>query len=248
MKSGRRDAGAAPRSRRRSTGRSATRCSRPSRGSATASGSSSGPKSRRSSASWPRTSASPTRSRVVGHRRDPRGADGARHRPGRRSHHDARSRSSPPPAASPASARRRGSSTSIRSPSTSIPRPSAPRSRRGPRRSFRCTCTACAPTWIRSWRSPRSAGIPVIEDACQAIGATYNGTAGGIDRDDRLLLVLSEQEPRRVRRRRAGDDERSRRWRTSCACCAITAPSRSTFTSGSAATSGSMRCRPRCCG
>ena len=46
------------------------------------------------------------------------------------------------------------SSTSIRVPTTSIPRASRRRSRRAPARSCRCTCSVRWPTWIRSWRSP----------------------------------------------------------------------------------------------
>ena len=57
-----------------------------------------------------------------------------------------------------------------------------------------------------------------------------------------------EQEPRRVRRRRARHDRRRGARRTKSGCCATTAPSRSIFTSASAATSGSTRCRRRCCG
>ena len=104
-------------------------------------------------------------------------------------------------------------------------------SRRARRRSCRSISTACAPTWTRSsrWRARR--GVAVIEDAAQAIGATYKGRHGRVDGDGGLLLLLPEQEPRRVRRRRRSSRPTMRRWRTRSGCCAITAPSRSTFTS-----------------
>ena len=53
------------------------------------------------------------------------------------------------------------------------PSPSAPR------RSFPSTCSARCATWTRSWRSPDNHGLHVIEDAAQAITATYKGRKAG---------------------------------------------------------------------
>ena len=52
------------------------------------------------------------------------------------------------------------------------------------------------------------AGVPLIEDAAQAIGSRLRESAGGEHGACRLFLVLPEQEPRRVRRCRPGDDQR----------------------------------------
>ena len=60
------------------------------------------------------------------------------------------------------------------------------------------------------------------------------GAAGRRHRRVRLLLVLSEQEPRRLRRRRPARRPTTTRWRSGRGCCARTAWSRSTTTTWSA--------------
>ena len=92
---------------------------------------------------------------VVGHRRAGGGADGPRHRSGRRGHHadlfvlrDRRRGGA-------RWARRRCWSTSTPTPSTSIPPRRSRPSRREPRRSSRCTCSASRRSWRRFSRRPR---------------------------------------------------------------------------------------------
>ena len=100
------------------------------------------------------------------------------------------------------------------------------RSRRAPRRSCPCTSTGSARTWTRSSAIAAEAGVPVIEDAAQAIGSRASAAGRpGSHRPVRLLLVLPEQEPRRVRRRRARHDRATTRLPSGCGCCARTARS-----------------------
>ncbi len=91
-----------------------------------------------------------------------------------------------------------------------------------------------------------AAGVPLLEDAAQAIGASRDGA----DRRGRVgwrgALVLSVEEPGRLRRRRRGADERRRARRADPRGCATTAPRRSCGTRSSAETSASTSCRPRC--
>ena len=172
------------------------------------------------------------RRRLVGHRRAARRADGARHRAGRRGGHHAPTRSSRPPARSS-----RVGATPVFvdiDPVTfniDVDADRAPRSRRAPARSCRCTCSGSAPTWTRSWTLARRARHP--GDRGRGAGDRRHvsrAAAARVDRRARLLLVLPEQEPRRVRRRRARDDQRRRAGRRGCGCCGTTAPSRSTTT------------------
>ena len=83
--------------------------------------------------------------------------------------------------------------------------PCSPRARR---RSSRSTCSAS--------RRPRpsfaSSGVPVLEDAAQAAGASLDGRRAGSLGDVGHVLVLSVQEPGVLRRRRR-DHHRRRRGR-----------------------------------
>ena len=195
---------------KRSTGLFATNFSPRSRACVTASASSSGPKSRRSNASWRAARRRSRGEHVIGNGCNPRDPDGARYRPWRRSHHHRPIRFSPPRDACRGWAPRRSWSTSIRALSTSIPTPCAPPSHPRRRPSSRSTFTARWPTWTRSWRSRRCAGSRSSRTPCQAIGAEQQGRQAGIDRSRRLLFLFPEQEPRRLRRRRSRDDQRRR--------------------------------------
>ena len=94
-------------------------------------------------------------------------------------------------------------------------RPCRARSRRGRRRSCRCTSSARAPTSIRSSTRRRARGIPVDRgrgagdrrDATRRARSAALGAFG-------CFSFFPEQEPRRLRRRRPGDDQRRRRWPT----------------------------------
>ena len=92
-----------------------------------------------------------------------------------------------------------------------------------------------------------AAGIPLIEDAAQAIGARYKGRqAGSWARSAAFRSSPARTSARSVT---AGwSPAWTRRSRTKSRCCETTAPSRSICTSGSAGISGSTRCRRQSCG
>ena len=235
---------------RRSTCRSATSCSPRSRASATASASSSGPRSRRSSRSWPTyLGVREADRRLVGHRRAAGGDDGARHRAGRRGRHQhllvLRHRRLRGPARRDAAVRRHRSGDL------------QPRSgRRRARRADAADEGHHAGALVRPLRRHGSAAggrggrrRPGDRRCGPGDRRDLQGPAGGHRWAGRLLLVLPQQEPRRVRRRRAGHDERPAAARARCGCCRNHgAEASATITSASAATSGSTRCRRRCCG
>ncbi len=131
--------------------------------------------------------------------------------------------------------------------STWIRPPSNARCRREPAPSCPCTCSASAPTWSRSSSIAGRAGVPVDRGRGAGDRGALPRTPGRHDGPGRLFLVLSLA---RISGRSAtagSSRPATRRSRASCGCCATTARSRSTSTAGSAATSGSTRCRRPCC-
>ena len=142
---------------------------------------------------------------LVWHRRAARRADGARRQAGRRGHHAdllvlCHGRVGGAPGGASGLRRRRS-----RHPHADRGLGAGRRSRHGRARSSPFTCTGCAPTWTRSLRSPREAGVPSSRmprrPSARRIAAARRARSGGS-----LLLVLPEQESRRVRRRGSGDD------------------------------------------
>ena len=85
-----------------------------------------------------------------------------------------------------------------------------PRSAHERGRSCRCTSTGGWPTWPRSASSRADHGLVVLEDACQAHGASGRRSAPAARRPPRPLQLLPRQEPRRVRRRRRARHRRRR--------------------------------------
>ena len=216
---------------RPSTPRSARRCSTPSRVSPTASASSSAPRSKASNRSSRRTLGDPARDRrVVGHRRAAGRADGARtSAPATRSS-PARIRSSPPPAASRGSAPRRCSSTSI--PTTFNIDP-----RRRSRGVHAADQGAIMPVHLFGQSAEHDADrrrvgeqrLPVIEDAAQAIGATYHDRHGR----RRSATSAASRSSRARTSARFGDGglvtTNDAALAHKLGCCATTAWSRSTY-------------------
>ncbi len=73
------------------------------------------------------------------------------------------------------------------------------------------TCSATRARWTRSWRSPSTHGVPVIEDCAQAFLAAERRPAGRHARRHRLLQPPAGQ-AHHVRRGRPRRHRRRRRW------------------------------------
>ncbi len=117
-----------------------------------------------------------------------------------------------------------------------------------PRHDLQCTCTASAPTWIPMLAVARAARDSRSSRTRAGDRRQLSWTPGRLDRHDRRASRSSRARTS-ARSATPGSSRRATRgWRTRCGCCAITAPSPSTITSGSAAISGSTRCRRRSCG
>ena len=131
--------------------------------------------------------------------------------------------SSPPPRPSPRWARRRCSWTSSRATLPARPRRGRGRDHDGAPAPCRRPPVRPPGADGRAARGLRPRGMPVLEDAAQAIGARLDGRRLRLAGRRGHVLVLPDQEPRRLRRRRPGDHGRRRRSRRRCACCASTA-------------------------
>ena len=89
-------------------------------------------------------------------------------------------------------------------------------------------------------------GVPILEDACQAHGAHFRGTAARLVRGRLRIQFLPHQEPRRARRRRSGGHPGSGARGAAAAGSAPGARPGGTTTPQPAGTAASTSSRPRC--